>query len=209
MKIMTLENIGMEAAEEAYRIIKSGGIVIFPTETVFGIGCDIYNTESIKKIYSLKNRPLDKPLAAYINSAKRAALVSKNIPQLFFKLADKYLPGPLTIILESKDEIPLIARSHQPTIGIRIPANKFMLELLSKPDIILAGTSANLSGNMSTADFKTALSPFQDRIDAAIYDNSEYIGKESTVISLLDNQIKLIRQGAIAIEEILDYVNYG
>lgn len=191
------------ALVKSQEILSAGGIVIFPTETIYGIGCDLFNNSSIRKIYELKQRDYQKPLSAYIDKASKAETLAIDIPESYYRLAHQFLPGPLTIILRAKANIAKSINSLSQTVAIRIPANDFLLQLLSQYDNPIAGTSANLSNTESSLHFEDALKPFVDKIELALKDEKSIkSGIASTVISLVDDSLKILRLGTIKKEEI-------
>lgn len=196
------------ALRKSKEILLAGGIIIFPTETVYGIGCDLFNKSAAKKIFELKQRDDSKPLAAYLDVPEKAGLIATDIPESYYKLANKFLPGPLTIILKAKPGIAENINSKTNTVAIRIPAYDFLLQLLSQYANPIAGTSANISGAESCTFFEDALKPFDGKIELALKDDeTKKSGIASTVISLADEKPRIIRMGQIKKEEIEEYIN--
>ncbi|MGA2298794.1 MAG: L-threonylcarbamoyladenylate synthase, partial [FCB group bacterium] len=182
-----------EALRNSVQLIRNGNIIIFPTETVYGIGADIYNVDSIKYLYLIKKRPINKPLGAYINSISMVENICEFIPESFYILAEKFLPGPLSIILKKNKKISPIVTGGLETIAIRMPDNKFILDVLESFGNPLAGTSANISGNESAINAFQAKDFFEGKV-SAIFDGGECkYGKESTLISLAGVHPKLLR----------------
>ena len=195
-----------ESIGKSSEIIRSGGIIAFPTETVYGIGCDIFNIDAVKKIYEIKGRSFNKPLAAYLPDLNSVFKVATDFPKGFFDLAEKFLPGPLTIILKKKDEIHDLVTSDFDTIGIRIPDNPFMLKFLKDSGLTLAGTSANLSGGNSPVNPEDIDVVIKDNINAVINDGPAILGVESSVLDMSSGTTVLLREGYIKrdlIEDIL------
>ncbi len=196
------------AIERSCEILSSGGLILFPTETVYGIGCDLFNKNAAERIYKLKMRDNRKPLAAYIDKMDKAEQIAQNIPNSFYKLAEEFLPGPLTIILSAKSIIPTIINCGLDTIAIRIPANEFMMELLKGYEQPIAGTSANISGNPDNSDFCEALKPFEGQIELALKDQKSIkSGIASTLISLAFDEPIILREGIITKEAIELVIN--
>ena len=123
------------------KIIKNGGIVIFPTETVYGIGTNGLDEKAIKKLYEVKQRPLNKPISLLVNSFDMINEVAKDITELEYTLIKKFFPGPLTLILKKKDIVPDILTSNSDTIGIRMPANEIALKLIEYANVPIATPS--------------------------------------------------------------------
>jgi len=190
------ENIGIE---KVIQVIKKGGIIIFPTDTVYGIGCNPYNENAVKKIYEIKSRTKLKslPVLAYsLDIVKKIALVD----QYTEKIIEKYWPGPLTLILTLTDEKLKKSLNLENKIAIRIPDSKCTLKLLEKCRL-LVGTSANISGNSSYTNPNDCIKNVKN------YDmflNGGIIASkgESTIIEIENEEIKIVREGVLKIEDI-------
>jgi len=193
-------NCDEEGIKKASQIIKQGGIVIFPTDTVYGIGCDPYNKKSVQKIYEIKSRSIVKSLPVLTYSKETAKKIVQ-FDKITEKIADKFWPGPLTIILKVKDEKIKESLNLEDKIAIRVPNHQCTLELLQKCDF-LVGTSANISGNSSYTNPKDCLKDMKDYdvfVDGGIISS----GGESTIIEIENEEIKIIREGSLSKEEIL------
>lgn len=188
------------ALNRASEVLLSGGIFVFPTDTVYGLGCIFDNEQSVRRIYELKGRDFQKPLSAYFSSVQMAENYISKQSKLFYTLCSKYLPGALTIVVEKNDRIPFYVTSNQNTIGIRVPNNRFILDLIDKIGIPFVGTSANISNYPSAKTAKQAFEIFQNKIELVIGDDQSVVGCESTVISILNDNLKILRSGAIKIE---------
>ncbi|MBQ9574968.1 MAG: threonylcarbamoyl-AMP synthase [Synergistaceae bacterium] len=188
------------AISKAARIIQSGGLVAFPTETVYGLGADALNAEAVKKIYIAKGRPSDNPLIVHVNSILLfKAIVQVNDTAL--ALAKKFWPGPLTLVLPADDIIPSVTRGGLRTAAIRMPDNPVALELIACAGTPIAAPSANLSGRPSPTDADTVLHDMNGRIDMILDGGSTELGIESTVIDVSDpSRILLLRPGGLATE---------
>lgn len=193
-------NCDKEGIQKASQIINKGGIVIFPTDTVYGIGCDPYNKESVKKIYDIKSRDISKPVPVLAYSKEVAAKIV-HFDKLSKKIIEKFWPGPLTIILKLTDEKIKESLNLKDKIAIRVPNNKCTLELLKKCNF-LVGTSANISGDLPHTNpdecFKN-LHNYDIFIDGGTITSES----ESTIIEIEDEEIKIIRKGSLTKEEIL------
>ena len=180
-------------------IIEKGGIVIFPTDTVYGIGCNPYNIDSIKKIYEIKSREKIKslPVLAYsVDIVKKIAVIDK----VTEKIIQKYWPGPLTLILELKDQKLKESLNLQNKIAIRIPDSKCTLKLLEKCGLIV-GTSANISGNTSYTNPDDCMKNVKN-YDVFLNGGTITSKGESTIIEIENEKIKIIREGALKVEDI-------
>ena len=187
---------------EAAEIINTGGTVAFPTETVYGLGADGLNPEAVRKIFEAKGRPPGNPLSLLVHSREDVEKVAKNIPEKAFKLMDTFWPGPLTIVLDKKDEVPGITSGNLPSIGVRMPDHRIPLELLKRIGTPLAAPSANLSGKPSPSLATHVEADLTGRIDAIIDGGEAAIGLESTVIDMTVEPPAVLRPGAIGIEEL-------
>lgn len=188
--------------EEPAQIIKNGGIVVFPTETVYGIGANALNAEAVKKIYEIKKRPLSKPITLLVNSIDMIERVAKDITPFEYAIIKKFFPGPLTIILQKKDVIPDIVTSGGRTVGIRMPANEIALELINRAGVPLATPSANISDKPSKTNIKDVMSDFPEGVDCFIDGGKSKIGVASTIVQVIDGVPHILRQGTITEEQI-------
>lgn len=191
-----------EDIKTASELIKNGEVVGIPTETVYGLGADALDPEAVKKIFRAKGRPADNPLIVHIYSIEQAEEIAHNIPKLFFKLAEKFWPGPLTMIVPKKDIIPAETSGGLDTVGIRMPSHKIMRELirLSRP---IAAPSANRSGYPSPTTAEHVMHDMNGKISAVIDGGECKFGVESTVISFDDeNTVRILRPGSVTLEEL-------
>ncbi len=183
-------------------IIKSGGIVIFPTDTVYGIGTNGLNENAIKKLYDIKQRPLNKPISLLVNNIDMINQVAKDITDLEYTLIKRFLPGPLTIILRKKDIVPNILTANSDTVGIRIPENKIALKLIELAGVPIATPSANITGKPSGTDLANIMNDFYDKADYFIDDGPSKIGLASTIVQVIDGIPHILRHGSISEEQI-------
>lgn len=185
-------------------IIKKGGTVAFPTETVYGLGADAFNTEAVEKIYAAKNRPPVKPLSVCVCDLKMAETVAyfNDAARILF---EKFLPGPLTIILPKRDCVPDIVTAGLNTVGVRVPSNDVALGLVRLSGTPIALPSANLSGQGSLSNGREVIKALYGRVDAVIDGGDTEVGAESTIISLV-GEPKILRVGAIPPEKILSCI---
>ncbi|MFB5635758.1 MAG: L-threonylcarbamoyladenylate synthase [Nitrosopumilus sp.] len=193
-------NCDKEGIRTASQIINKGGIVVFPTDTVYGIGCDPYNKTSVEKIYEIKSRDITKSLPVLTHSKETAKKIAQ-FNTITEKIADKFWPGPLTMILKVTDDKIKESLNLKDKIAIRVPNQKCTLELLQKCNF-LVGTSANVSGNSSHTNPKDCLQSLEG-YDVFV-DGGIISGKgESTIIEIENSKIKIIREGSLNKEEIL------
>jgi L-threonylcarbamoyladenylate synthase len=193
-------NCDRKGIEKASQIINQGGVVIFPTDTVYGIGCDPYNKASIEKIYKIKSRHTTKPVPVLTYSIEMAERIAQ-FDQLTKKIVKKFWPGPLTIILKVTDEKIKKSLNLENKIAIRVPDHKCTLELLKKCNY-LVGTSANISGDVPYTNPKECLKKMQD-YDVFVDGGMITSNGESTIIEIENEEIKIIREGSLTKEEIL------
>lgn len=192
------------ASDEAAKIIKNGGLVAVPTETVYGLCANGLDENAVKKIFEVKGRDEKKPLALMISGAENIAKYASEIPEAVHVLVEKFWPGPLTIVLNARESIPEIVRASSPTIGLRCPDKEITLEFLKKCSLPLVGPSANPSGEKSPVSASEVLAYFDGKIDAVIDGGESELKEDSTVISLAETPFKIIRQGALSESEIVD-----
>lgn len=188
--------------DEAASIIRKGGTVAFPTETVYGLGADGLNPDAVLKIFEAKERPPGNPLSLLVNSREDLEKVTKNIPEKAVRLMDAFWPGPLTIVLEKNDTVPEITSGNLPSIGLRMPDHRIPLELVKRAGTPLAAPSANLSGKPSPSLAIHVLADLKGRIDAVIDGGGTAIGLESTVIDMTAEPPVVLRLGAVGIDEL-------
>ncbi|MGN1297568.1 MAG: L-threonylcarbamoyladenylate synthase [Clostridia bacterium] len=196
------DEIDYNELKEAAEVIKQGGIVIFPTETVYGIGTNGVDSKAIEKLYKIKERPYNKPISLLVSDIHMVNLVAKDITNLEYKLMKKFFPGPLTMILKKRDIVPDILTAGQNTIGVRIPSGKIarkLIEYVGKP---IATSSANISGKPSKTNMKNMMKEFKEQVDYFIDSGESEIGIASTVIQVIDGIPNILREGSISIEEI-------
>jgi len=193
-------NCDKEGIEKASQIINQGGIVVFPTDTVYGIGCNPYNKDSVRKIYDIKSRDISKPFPVLAYSKEIAERIAF-FDEFTKKIVKKFWPGTLTIILKLTDENLKRSLSVTDKIAIRVPNHKCTLELLKKCNF-LVGTSANISGHSSFTNPDECFNNIQKYdifVDGGIISSKA----ESTIIEIENEEIKIIREGSLSYEEIL------
>ena len=195
-------NLNYDKLKKPAQIIKNGGIVIFPTETVYGIGTNGLDENAIRKLYEVKQRPLNKPISLLVNNIEMVEKIAKNITEVEYKLMERFFPGPLTIILEKRDIIPDILTSNTNTIGIRMPSGEIAKKLIEFAGVPIATSSSNISGRPSGTNITDIKKDFEGKVDCFIDNGESELGIPSTVIRIIDNIPHILRQGAISEEEI-------
>lgn len=184
-------------------IIKSGGLVAVPTETVYGLAGNGLDVAAVEKIYDVKGRPAVKPLALMVPGKKAMERYCENIPGQAYTLAGKFWPGPLTIVLKAKAVVPEIVRAGGETVGLRCPDHPMTLELLEKSGLPFAAPSANPSSQPSPKNAGQVMEYFNGIIDAVIDGGECGIGRESTLIDMSCKPYRILRQGALSRQEIV------
>lgn len=182
--------------------IKNGKVVVFPTETVYGIGTNGLDEKAIEKLYKLKRRPKNKPISLLVNNIDMINDIAEDITEIEYKLINKFMPGPLTIILKKKNKIPDILTANSSTVGIRIPENEIAIKLIEYAKVPIATSSANISGKSSGINLKNIMNDFNDDIDYYIDGGFSKIGIASTVVQVFDGIPHISRKGVITIDDI-------
>ena len=181
----------------AANLIKSGKIVGIPTETVYGLGADAVNPKAVKAVFEAKGRPADNPLIVHICSMRTVKMLAHDVPELFYRLAERYWPGPLTMIVPKNKMVPNETSGGLDTVAIRMPAHPVMRRLIALTGPI-AAPSANISGYPSPTTAKHVLNDMNGKIPAVIDGGSCSFGVESTVISFDDNNtVRILRPGSV------------
>ena len=197
------------ALREAGDIIKRGGLVAFPTETVYGLGGDALNPDSSRKIYAAKGRPSDNPLIVHIHRTQALYEIAKDVPRAALCLAERFWPGPLTMIPEQNDKVPKETTGGLDTVAIRFPSHPSAQKMIEYAGGFVAAPSANLSGRPSPTDCKYVVEDMTGRIDMILDGGSVGIGLESTIIDLTVDPPQILRPGYVTgemLSEVLERV---
>ncbi|MBR4110506.1 MAG: threonylcarbamoyl-AMP synthase [Clostridia bacterium] len=189
--------------DEAANIINNGGLVLFPTETVYGIGANAFDDEAVKKIFIAKGRAQDNPLILHISDMEMLDEIAENISELEYKLMETFWPGPFTIILNKKKNIANQATCNGDTVGVRMPSNRIAYELIKRANVPIAAPSANISGRPSGTNIDDIIEELEDKVDYMINGGETEIGLESTVVRIIENEIVIFRPGRITKEDLL------
>jgi L-threonylcarbamoyladenylate synthase len=193
----TDENIKLASS-----IIKKGGLVAFPTETVYGLGANALNPYAVAKIFEVKNRPTFDPLIVHIAKIEWLEKLTKEIDDRAFKLIEKFWPGPLTLILPKSQIVPDIVTAGLPTVAIRMPSHPVALALIENSETPISAPSANRFGYISPTTAEHVEKQLGDKIDLILDGGRCPIGVESTVLSLIDDEPTVLRPGGLPVEEI-------
>lgn len=207
MQIIDAKENSEQEIERAAEIINRGGLLAFPTETVFGLGASIDNHDAIKKIYEVKGRSFQKPLSIHAANIEIAKKYVKEIPEEAQKLIERFIPGPLMLVLEKNDNVPDIVTGGSRKIGIRIPSNETFTTLAQNCKSTIVATSANRSGHFSPVNKDHVISDLGDYIDGILVDDENMpLGIESTVIDFTVKPFVVLRSGFVRYDEILDII---
>ena len=190
--------------EEAAQILKAGGLVAFPTETVYGLGGNGLDKEAARKIYAAKGRPSDNPLILHVSKMEEVYPLVENVPEKAKRLMESFWPGPLTLILKKSKIVPLESTGGLDTVAIRCPDNALTLELIERAGLPVAGPSANLSGSPSPTEASHVYHDLSGRIEGILDDGAVGIGVESTILDMSTETPTLLRPGAITLEDFTD-----
>ena len=203
------ENIKQQEIEEAAEEIKKGNLVIFPTETVYGIGANALDENAVKKIFEAKGRAQDNPLIVHVANIDMVKPIVEHIGTLEQKLIEKFWPGPLTIIMKRKSNkvIPNIVTANLDTVGIRMPSNLLAKKLIEKAGVPIAAPSANVSGKPSGTNIEDIKEEFEGKVSYILDGGSTDIGLESTVIKVENDKIDILRPGKITKEQLEEVAN--
>ncbi|NLF36165.1 MAG: threonylcarbamoyl-AMP synthase, partial [Clostridiaceae bacterium] len=202
IKTRLFNTVNEESLKESADIIKSGGIVAFPTETVYGLGADALNPNAIEKIFLAKGRPNDNPLIIHIHNISVLDKYVKEIPSVLTMLSKLYMPGPLTVVLKKKDIIPNNVTAGLDTVAVRIPDNEIALKLIEYSNTPIAAPSANISGRPSPTMYEHVVSDLFGKADAIINGGKTRIGLESTVLDLTTEIPVILRPGGVSYESL-------
>lgn len=181
-------------------ILENGGAVILPTETVYGLFAQALNEDAVNRVYQLKQRPRDKAMNLNVSNLNDIYFFSQNTPFFLEKLYNRFMPGPLTIILKANDNVPFWVNSGLDTVGFRLPNHEQTLRLISEAGPLI-GPSANISGNESGKKFSDIQAQFSVDLPG-IEDDQALTGIDSTILDLSGQKARILRQGAISREEI-------
>jgi L-threonylcarbamoyladenylate synthase len=195
-----------DSPKKAAAFIHDGGIVAFPTETVYGLGADIFNKQAIRKVFEAKDRPADNPLIAHVSNIEQVGLLAREMPDSAKAFIDAFFPGPLTIVLPKRDEVPGLATAGLDTVGVRMPGEKITHEFLMACGTPLVAPSANISGRPSPTTWQAVLEDLDGKIDCILKGEPSRFGLESTVVDCTGEIPVVLRPGAVSIEELRSVV---
>lgn len=203
--IMDHPNSAADLEQAVFRgadALRGGGLVAFPTETVYGLGADALNPDAVRKIFTAKQRPLYNPLIVHVSDRKQVQLLVDELPDLAAKLMNRFWPGPLTLVMPKSSRVPDIVTAGNPTVAVRMPAHHLALELIAEAGTPVAAPSANSFGRTSPTTAEHVREQLEGRYDVLIDGGACQVGVESTVLSLIGRKPKILRHGGVTREAI-------
>ena len=204
MKTLKLSAENPQTPQTAADIIKNGGLVAIPTETVYGLGANGLDETAVARIFEAKGRPQDNPLILHICGAEQIELFCHDVPDAAYRLAEKYWPGPLTMVLPARDCVPRRTTGGLDTVAVRCPDNAVTREIIRLAGVPLAAPSANISGKPSTTTAQHVLHDHDGRIEAVVDGGPCRVGLESTIVDLTGDRPRLLRPGGVTPEELAE-----
>ncbi len=191
------------ALERGAEVIKAGGIVVFPTETVYGLGADATNSEAVKKIFEAKGRPQDNPLIVHFADFADCYEYVGEVTESANKIAGKFMPGPVTVIVNSSDRLSPLVTAGLSSVAVRVPGNEYAREFIKRTGLPVAAPSANISGKPSPTKPEYAIEDMQGRADVILCGGMCDYGVESTVVDCTSEKVKILRPGAVTAEDLM------
>ena len=194
----TVDNI-----RKASKIVKNGGLIIYPTDTVYGLGCDPFNVRAIERVFKVKGERKDKPLpilASDLAHIRKIAYLNKRAK----KIAERRWPGPLTLVVQKKTVLPDIVTCGSTSVGVRIPNHTVAIQLINLCDGLLIGTSANITGEKPPKTAQEAYKQLGEQVDVVLDGGPTPLGQESSIINLTSRKPKILREGPIKLVDILN-----
>jgi len=186
--------------EEAAAVLRRGGLVAFPTDTLYALGADLFNPEAVTRVLEVKKRPQDKPIPVFIGKMEDVNEVARELPGAAWQLAERFWPGPLTLVLLAAPRIPEAVTAGTGTVGIRIPKSHLVLEILAALDRPVTGTSANRSGGVDPVTVADVVRGLGNRCDLVLDGGRAPGGVASTVLDCTELPFRIIREGAITLQ---------
>ena len=197
-----MKTVLTKSPTEAAEFIKKGGIVAFPTETVYGLGANVFNEQAVQKIFIAKRRPNDNPLIAHVGNLEQIKSLVSEVTPPAEKFIEAFFPAPLTLVLPKAEKVPLVATANLQTIGVRMPQNSLALEFLKNCETPVVAPSANLSGKPSPTTWEAVYEDLNGRIDCILQGEATDIGLESTVVDCTAEVPLVLRAGAVTLEQL-------
>jgi len=195
-----INELNKENIKEIIEVLDNDGVIIFPTDTVYGIGCNPFSIKALNKLFEFKQRDYSKPINVLTDSIEKIKLVATNINDKELEIMNKYFPSDLTIILNKKENVPDLLTANLKTIGVRIPNSDIALSILKEYKYPIATTSVNISGEEPSLEVKDFYDAFKDKVDIIVDGGKSKIGIPSTIIKIDNNNVKVLRQGNLKVE---------
>ena len=196
----------IELIRKAAHILRDGGLVAFPTETVYGLGANAFNSDAVQKIFKIKKRPLSDPIIVHISHMSQLEDIVVDVPKIAYKLADSFWPGPLTMIMRRGNKVPSIVSSGLPTVAVRMPSHPISIALINESGVPVAAPSANIFSKPSSTKAQHIIDDFSDSVDMIIDGGDSNIGVESTVVDLTQSPPLLLRPGGTPLEKLRELI---
>lgn len=196
------DNIDIKKLKEIANEIKIGKIVVFPTETVYGIGTNGLNDNSVKRLYEIRKRPISKPISLLVSDMEMVEKLTKDITKLEYKIMKNFFPGPLTIILKRNSIVPNIITANSEYVGIRMPEGEIARELVRLAGVPIAAPSANIAGHPSGTNIQSIINDFENTVDYFVDGGESKLGKASTIVKVVNGSPTILREGSITLEQI-------
>jgi len=200
-------NPDIRVIEKCAEILRSGGLVVFPTETVYGLGASAFDPQAVRKVFEIKERPLGNPLIVHVSGLDQFSSVVAQIPEQAWRLVKAMWPGPLTIVLRKSHRVPDIVTGGLPKVGVRMPAHPVAIKLIELTSVPLVAPSANISGRPSPTTAEHVIQDLYGKVDAIIDTGETLLGIESTVVDLTTTPPTLIRAGPVPVETLESMLN--
>lgn len=205
MKTLRLKD-GKADICRAAEILKNGGIVAIPTETVYGLAASAFDGNAIDKVFIAKGRPQDNPLIVHISDMEMLEDITCDVPSVLYTLAEKFWPGPLTLVLPCGDKVSPKVTAGLKTVAVRMPLSRVARDIIKETGLPLAAPSANISGSPSPTSAEHVLSDLDGKIDAVVMSENSQVGVESTVVTLSTNPPRLLRPGGVTAEQLKEFL---
>lgn len=196
------ESINNDELNNVVKALERGELVVFPTETVYGIGADVFNSEAVRNIYKAKGRPSDNPLIAHVSDMEMLEKCVSKVSEIERELINAFMPGPFTLILQKSDIIPNVVTANLDTVAVRMPSSKIARKIISEFGRPIAAPSANVSGKPSGTRIEDIRNELEDKVFVLIDGGNTDIGLESTVVKVIDGVPKILRPGGITADDI-------
>ncbi len=204
---LTDKTIYEEAIRKAAAAIKSAGTVVFPTETVYGVGASAYDEAAIRKIFSAKNRPLDNPLIVHLASPDDIFSVARDVSEEALKAAKAFMPGPVTLVVPKAPNIPSVVTAGLDSVAVRVPQRRSARDFIAACGVPIVAPSANVSGRPSTTSPKHVLDDMYGKVDVILMEGDCEIGLESTVVDFTSKPARILRPGGLTAEALANVVD--